>query len=141
MGCPLLIYRCLCAELHVMGCIPIIVDPGVFGLPYLLLISYILSTPDCSLHCILGRLISKYLLTFLSVSSKLLLGPNLLALQESSFVRRHPMCLPKSLLGVSMDADSLHEGHWQLSRKQSCAGMRMCLIMTAGGAGETACQA
>lgn len=36
-----------------MGCIPIMVDPGVFAL----------STPDCSLHCILGRAISGYILT------------------------------------------------------------------------------
>lgn len=141
MGCPLLIYRCLCAELHVMGCILIIVDPGVFGLPYLLLISNILSTPDCSLQCILGRAISEYLQRLLSMSSKLLLGPNLLALQKSSFLSRHPVCPPKSLPGVSTDADSLHKGHQQLSGQQSCAGVRVCLIMTAGGAGKTACQA
>lgn len=141
MGCPLLIYRCSWAELHVMGCIPIIVKPGVFGLAYLLFYSYIVSTPDCSLHFILGRAISEYVLMLLNVSSKLHLGPNLLALRESGFVSRRPVCLPESLLGVSMDADSLHEGHQQLSRQQSCAGVRVCLIMTAGGAAETACQA
>lgn len=64
MGCPLLIYRCLCAELHVRGCTPIIVNPGVFGLAYLLFYSYIVSTPDCSLCCILGRVISEYVLTY-----------------------------------------------------------------------------
>lgn len=48
------------------------------------------------LRCILGRAISEYVLTFLSVSSKMLLGPNLLALQEGSFVSRHAVCPPKS---------------------------------------------
>lgn len=107
-------------------------------------------SPLLFIHCVhtwlfltlfLGRAISEYVLTLLSVSSKLHVGPNLLALRESSFVSRRPVCLPESLLGVSMDADSLHEGHQQLSRQQSCAGVRMCLIMTAGGAAETACQA
>lgn len=58
--------------------------------------------PDCSLQCILGGTISECIHTLLNVSSKLLLRPNLLALQESSFVSKPPVCLPESLPGVSM---------------------------------------
>lgn len=79
-----------------------------------------------NLKCILGRAISECILTLLNVGSKLLLRPNFLALQESSFVSKPPVCLPESLLGVSVVADSFCEGHQQLSRQQSWDGVRVC---------------